>query len=309
LTEEKITDAVNGNRTTAYSIDAVGNRTSKADSVDGTTGYIYDANDRLLTEAEGSEITSYGYDNNGNTKTKTKGTEITLYSWSDRGRLVGVQNPNGDVISYQYNEDGIRVSSTINGVKTSYLLDANRDYAQVLDEYTSAGVQVSYVYGHDLINQGRNGVKSFYLYDGLGSTKALTDGNGVVSDRYIYDAYGNLIASSGNTENGYRFTGEQFDKNVGQYYLRDRYYGTDIGRFTRSDKWEGSFNDPLSLNKYLYTHSNPVNRMDPSGFIATSGEANLAFILIAILAATGVITYAASKTREDNLMQHLKKWW
>ncbi len=265
LTEEKITDATNGNRVTSYSMDAVGNRTSKADSVDGTTGYVYDANDRLMTETKGSEVTSYIYDSNGNTESKTKGTDITLYDWDDRGRLVAVQNPNSDAVSYEYNENGNRVSSTINGVKTSYLLDSNRDYAQVLQEYTNSGVQVSYVYGHDLISQSRNGTKSFYLYDGLGSTKALSDNNGVVTDRYIYDAYGNILSSSGSTQNSYLYTGEQFDNNVGQYYLRDRYYSQGVGRFTRADKWEGNFNDPLSLNKYLYTHGNPINAIDPSG--------------------------------------------
>nr|NCS37402.1 RHS repeat-associated core domain-containing protein [Microcystis aeruginosa G11-01] len=262
LTEEKITDAVNGNRVTTYSMDAVGNRTSKVDSVDGTTSYVYDNNDRLLTETKGSEVTSYGYDNNGNTKSKTKGTDITLYDWDDRGRLVAVQNPNSDAVSYQYNENGIRVSSTINGVRTSFLLDSNRDYAQVLEEYNSSGVQVAYVYGHDLISQNRNGSKSFYLYDGLGTTKALTDSSGVVTDRYIYDTYGNILSSSGTTLNSYLYTGEQFDKNLGQYYLRDRYYSQGVGRFTRSDKFEGKLTQPLSLNQYLYTNSNPINGCD-----------------------------------------------
>jgi RHS repeat-associated protein len=270
LTEEKITDAVNGNRTTTYSMDAVGNRLSKSDSIDGTTGYIYDNNDRLSSETKGSEVTNYGYDENGNTESKFKGIEITLYDWDDRGRLVAVQNPNSDAVSYEYNENGIRVSSTINGVKTSFLLDANRDYAQVLEEYNSSGVQVSYVYGHDLISQSRSGTKSFYLYDGLGTTKALTDSNGVVTDRYIYDAYGNILSSTRTTLNSYLYTGEQFDKNLGQYYLRDRYYSQGVGRFSRVDTFEGNIYNPLSLNKYLYTHGNPVNGIDPSGMFNLS---------------------------------------
>lgn len=246
-------------------MDAVGNRLSKADSVDGTTSYVYDANDRLLNETNGANVTNYVYDDNGNTKSKTKGTDITLYSWNDQGRLVSVQNPSSDAVSYEYNENGIRVSSTINGVKTSYLLDANRDYAQVLEEYDNSGTQVSYVYGHDLISQSRNGAKSFYLYDGLGSTKALTDASGVVTDRYIYDAYGNVLSSIGTTQNSYLYTGEQFDAGAGQYYLRDRYYNQAVGRFTRSDSFAGSFDSPLSLNKYLYANGNPINFTDPSG--------------------------------------------
>jgi RHS repeat-associated protein len=269
LTEEKITDVTNGNRTTSYVMDKVGNRTSKADSVSGATTYVYDNNDKLLSETTGSQITTYAYDAKGNNISKTKGTEVTLYTWNDQGRLVAVQNPNSDAISYQYNENGIRVNSTINGVKTSFLLDSNRDYAQVLEEYTSTGVQVNYVYGHDLISQSRSGVKSFYIYDGLGTTKALTNSAGLVTDRYLYDAYGNVLSSSGTTQNKYLYTGEQFDSNLGQYYLRDRFYNQAVGRFTRADTFAGNFESPLSLNKYLYANGNSVNAIDPSGYKTT----------------------------------------
>jgi RHS repeat-associated protein len=214
-----------------------------------------------------------------------------LYSWNDRGRLVSVQNPSSDAVSYEYNENGIRVSSTINGVKTSYLLDANRDYAQVLEEYDNSGTQVSYLYGHDLISQNRNGAKSFYLYDGLGSTKALTDASGVVTDRYIYDAYGNVLSSIGTTQNSYLYSGEQFDAGAGQYYLRDRYYNQAVGRFTRSDTWEGNTNNPLSLNKYLYANGNAINNIDPSGLFSISAV-SAANVIIGVLAAIAFPTFS-----------------
>ena len=49
-------------------------------------------------------------------------------------------------------------------------------------------------------------------------------------------------------------------------YLRQRYYDSDVGRFTRRDVYEGDINNPVSLHKYLYGNSNPVNFIDPSGF-------------------------------------------
>jgi RHS repeat-associated protein len=265
LTEEKITDAVNGNRTTTYSMDAVGNRLSKSDSVDGTTTYVYDANNRIISDG----TSTYVYDARGNTISVTKGTDVTLNTWDDRGRLVKVVITSATgtkVLEYQYDENNIRVSQKVDGVETRFLIDSNTNYAQVLEEYNpiNGTVVASYVYGWDLISQDRGG-KSFYLYDGLGSTRALTNSSGVVTDRYIYDAYGNLLNSSGATSNNYRFTGEQFDPNLGDYYLRDRYYGTDIGRFTRADSYQGNTSDPLSLNKYLYANGNAVNGIDPSG--------------------------------------------
>jgi RHS repeat-associated protein len=200
---------------------------------------------------------------------------------------VSVQNPSSDAVTYEYNENSIRVSSTLNGVKTSYLLDANRDYAQVLEEYDSSGIQVAYVHGIDLISQNHSGAKSFYLVDGLGSTRALTDASGVVTDKYIYDAYGNVLSAIGSTQNSYLYTGEQFDSGAGQYYLRDRYYNQAIGRFTRSDKFEGnpfSLTKPISLHKYLYGNSNPVMYYDPKGLSAISlGETSAVFSIIEVL--------------------------
>nr|WP_249071231.1 hypothetical protein [Argonema antarcticum] len=42
------------------------------------------------------------------------------------------------------------------------------------------------------------------------------------------------------------FAGEQFDENLGDYYLRERFYDTDTGRFTRRDTFEGF------LSKFYY---------------------------------------------------------
>jgi RHS repeat-associated protein len=86
-----------------------------------------------------------------------------------------------------------------------------------------------------------------------------------ITDTYTYDAFGNLIASTGSTVNNYRYTGEQWDPDVGLYYLRARYYDTQFGRFWTMDTFEGQNEDPLSLHKFIYCAGNPVNGSDPSG--------------------------------------------
>jgi hypothetical protein len=45
----------------------------------------------------------------------------------------------------------------------------------------------------------------------------------VVTDTYDYDAFGNLIHSTGTTPNNYLFAGEQFDPDLNLYYNRARY--------------------------------------------------------------------------------------
>ncbi|MBE9061400.1 putative Ig domain-containing protein [cf. Phormidesmis sp. LEGE 11477] len=273
LTEENIND---GERTISYVYDNVGNRLTRDDSAEGVSSYTYDGNDRLLTETltkDGVTVDSitYGYDDNGNLTERVKnGTETTAYVWNDDNRLVRAELPNGDVAEYAYDDEGIRISSTVNGETTSFLLDKNRSYAQVLEEFASDELAAYYVYGHDLISQERGDETSFYQVDGLGSTRVLTDELGTVTDTYDYDAFGNLINSSEETNNSYRFAGERFDNETKNYYLRERFYSQENGRFIRRDTFEGYRTRPVTRNHYLYANANPVTYVDPSGFISIS---------------------------------------
>jgi len=116
-----------------------------------------------------------------------------------------------------------------------------------------------------LISQSRSGINSYYHYDGHGSTRSLTNDNEIITDSYNYEAYGNILSKTGTTENNYLYSGEQFDSHLNQYYLRARYYNQNVGRFQNMDTWMGSDGNPLTLNKFNYTESNPVMKIDPSG--------------------------------------------
>jgi RHS repeat-associated protein len=134
---------------------------------------------------------------------------------------------------------------------------------------------VTYTYGDDLLSQERSTTTtpSFFLYDGLGSTRALADDTGNLTDSYDYVAFGELLNESGTTENSYRYTGEQFDNSLDQYYLRARYYNQGVGRFTQMDTWMGNDSDPITLHKYLYGDVDPGNMVDPSGNLSLLGHA------------------------------------
>lgn len=149
-------------------------------------------------------------------------------------------------------------------------MDDNRDYAQVLIEDNGTGT-VSYTYGDDLISQTRGGATSYYHYDGLGSTRSLTDSLGNLTDTYDYGAFGEVLNQTGTMENSYLFAGEQFDSTLNQYYLRARYYDPSQGRFTQQDTWMGDNYDPVTLHKYLYAHADPGNMVDPTGNFSMGG--------------------------------------
>jgi RHS repeat-associated protein len=97
------------------------------------------------------------------------------------------------------------------------------------------------------------------------SASPLGDASAAVTDTYDYDAYGNLIHSTGTTPNNYLFASEQFDPDLGLYYNRARYLNASTGRFWSMDTKEGNDNRPLSLHKYLYASADPVGQIDPSG--------------------------------------------
>ena len=171
-------------------------------------------------------------------------------------------------MTYVYDGDGNRVSRTVSGVTTNYLVDANNPtgYAQVVDELQSGAVVRSYAYGHALISQRIvGGAASFFQYDGQGSVRQLTDAAAAVTDAYDYDAFGNLLHVSGSTPNEHLYSGEQFDANLGFYNLRARLMNPTTGRFMTMDSFEGVQSDPRSLHKYLYGFANPVTNADPSG--------------------------------------------
>jgi RHS repeat-associated protein len=160
-------------------------------------------------------------------------------------------------------------------------------YAQVTEELVSGAVQREYTYGLQRINENQviSGAwtPSFYGYDGFGSVRQLTNTAGVVTDTYEYDAFGNRVSSTGTTPNNYLYRGEQYDADLGLYYLRARYYNSLTGRFLSRDPLGGKAVDPKTLHKYLYADGDPVNSMDPTGRGVTLETVLLNAQLIAVV--------------------------
>jgi RHS repeat-associated protein len=153
-------------------------------------------------------------------------------------------------------------------------------FAQVVEELQNAAVTRTYTWGLELISEHQtinsSLTTSYYVFDGHGSGRALTNATGAVTDTYDYDAFGNLLHSTGTTPNNYLYSGEQFDPDLGLYYNRARYLNTSTGRFWSMDTDEGFDNDPLSLHKYLYANGEPVGGTDPSGTQDTAEEVTAA---------------------------------
>ena len=269
LTSETITKGKT-KTTYTYAYDNVSNRTLK--NVDGVeTVYTYNELNQLVSE----DSTTYEYDNAGNLVRVVGAGKTALYVYNADNKLVKatVQQGNNVVVeTYTYDYVGNRTSKTTtinNHVEKLYYLNDNSSLTNVLAEYSANDDEICYyTVGADLVSQEVNGKVYTYLYDGHGTVRALANENGKITDTYTYDAFGNLISSTGSTANSYRYCGEQFDSTTGLYYLRARYMNPSVGRFISMDTYQGSNADPISLHKYLYANSNPVTYTDPSGFNA-----------------------------------------
>ena len=123
-----------------------------------------------------------------------------------------------------------------------------------------------------LVPQVRNGGQAaaeyFYVTDRLGSVRQLIDDTGSVVRNYTYSPFGQLLEqgqAGGAPTNPYMFTGQWFDDEIEQYYLRARMYDPNMMRFTARDPVRGKFKNPMTLHKYLYCTNDPTNKIDPSG--------------------------------------------
>ncbi len=252
LTQESIAGAapqqVSG--VLSYGLDAVGNRKTLASTVAGIGAQAasYDNNDRVV---------GISYDANGNLLGASGAANV--YDSQDR-----LKSFNNGAVTMVYDGDGNRVSKTAGGVTTVYLVDEGnpKGLPQVVEEVSGTTAQKTYLYGLARISQTKvaTATVSYYGYDGHGDVRYLTDLTGAVTDTYDYDAFGNVVGTTGGTANVYRYQGEAFDAETGLYYLRARYYDPVAGRFLSVDPKADQGQHP-----YAYAGADPVNGHDPTG--------------------------------------------
>jgi len=202
------------------------------------------------------------------------------YSYDARNRLT-----NAGGLSYAYNAEDVRTQVTGNGTTTTYVTDPHGDLSRVLAR-TKNGQTTRYIYGVGLLYEiDSSGNATYYHFDQVGNTAALTDESQAVTDRFRYSPYGVETYREGDHDTPFRFGGFfgiQTDAN-GLIHMRARYYHPLIRRFVNADPAQAGW------NWYVYANGNPVMFVDPSGEISIVATA---FIGGAIGAFAGGITAA-----------------
>ena len=281
--------------TTEYEYDAGGNITQKRVSGQAAIGYGYDtANKDRLISYNGETIGEY--DAQGN-PWKYRGKTL---SWAKRGELTQFGSS-----YYAYNANGVRTSK--NGIKYFYngqnlIKEEHTDYSLwfFYDERGIAGFTKS---------ANANSVTSsdtsyYYRKNAEGDITHLYSQGGDLLARYEYNAWGEVRVYNRNgsdiTEgsnyaneigriNPIRYRGYYYDEDTKLYYLINRYYDPEVGRFINAD--DIKYLDPETLggiNLFAYCNNNPVMYVDPMG---TSWL--LAFAIVALFLFTPVGGVAA----------------
>lgn len=139
---------------------------------------------------------------------------------------------------------------------------------------------VSYVRGLSLVAAVQDGVRTYYHYNAHGDVVQLTNSSGTVTKNYTYDAFGVEKNAATSDANPFRYCGEQFDSETGNYYLRARYYSPGVGRFTQEDthwnpgnmiygdeprKWNELQGEEDTLNLHAYTYKPEATAVAQAG--------------------------------------------
>ena len=167
---------------------------------------------------------------------------------------------------YTYDAEGNRIKISEGESEIRYLYDTNQSLPKVIKR-TQNGISTIYVYGKELISEKTDDDTSYYHFDYRGSTVALTDKNGKITDKYQYDVYGNSRHTEGESDTPFRYNGSagvMTDAN-NLLYMKSRYYDPEILRFISADILTGDIRNTQSLNRYAYCEGNPVSFTDPFG--------------------------------------------
>ena len=246
-----------------YAYDNAGNITSCTVS-NGANTFVYDQNNRLISY-NGQAVT---YDMDGNMLSATLNGAQMSFVYDSANRLISAgQN------SYTYNVEDVRVRNLCGESETTYAYNTNGRLSQLLVK-TTDGVITKYVYGIGLIGEETSGSFKTYHFDYRGSTAAITDINGNVTDTFEYDTYGNLVSRTGTSAVIFLYNGRDgvvTDEN-GLIYMRARYYSPELRRFINSDIIAGEISNAVTLNRYAYANGNPVSNIDPFGLSAERGQ-------------------------------------
>jgi RHS repeat-associated protein len=256
-----------------YETDAAG-RIKKIDyqtvPIDPTT---LNEPEKVFSYNDASEISTAGfaYDERGRLTASVAPFGDLTYTWDGASRLKTV-----GAVNLEYNGLNDLVSRSQDGTTTLYPRHRGIDTRPAMAEKNADSGEYGryYVWTPDGtllygVNPGDNSTVHYHFDAYTGSTLALTDGDGELSDAYAYSPYGTLLSHTGPNIQPFTFVGRygvvSLDDGSTFYNMKDRFYDAYSGRFISRERMWPDTTNPLNLNPYQYANNNPVSLIDPLG--------------------------------------------
>lgn len=257
--------AFGGNGTFQYAYDALDNlRSAKLPGRKDHT-YYYDASNRLtnVSTSDGSTTIGLSYDSQGNLAVRNG----QQFIFDVGNRLRSAPGPE----NYRYDAQGRRVLAWLQG---SGSILSMYDNSGLLRRQQSErnGIVSEHLYLGTLlvatIETGADGVArpKYHHPDAQGTPVVTTDANGAVSQRSLYDPYGQLLNRP--ITDGIGFTGHVSDSVNSLIYMQQRYYDAGVASFLSTDPVTALTNPVEQFNRYRYANGNPYRFVDPEGMVS-----------------------------------------
>ncbi len=212
-----------------------------------------------------SQLTTagYSYDAQG----RLTASPTNKFAWDADSQLVGI-----DSVKLSYNGLGEVISREEGGKVTRFAYNYALGLAPIVAEMQDTKPLRYYVWtpGGALlyaIDASDGNKVSHYHFDRTGSTLALTDADGKMTDAYAYDPYGKVLMHDGKKTQPFTFVGKWGVRQESPtlYQMRARYYDATMQRFLSPELLWPQIDEPQLLNLYGYAYNNPLKYVDVDG--------------------------------------------
>ena len=254
-----------------YSYNADGQITSMSGSMPlDPSQYLLKAEKRFTVDAA-SQLNSsgYTYDSRG----RATGLPGHSLNWNDAGRLTVLNST-----TFSYNGLNEIITRTQGASTTHFYHNHGMGLNPIVAEEEAGTFSRYYVYTpsgrllYSVDPQNSNAV-AFYHGDQIGSTLALTNGGGTVTDSYAYSPYGELLGHTGSSDQPYTFVGTLGVRQEGELYqMRMRYYDPMTARFLSREPIWPQIGSPELVNPYQYALENPIQYVDTTGLMPDQAD-------------------------------------
>ena len=217
---------------------------------------------------------TYRYDASGNLTNATGGGQAYTLAYDEDNRTISIAWDNGltaKSIANRYDALGRRISRTLDGATTGYVLSLVGGMERTLCDLNPDSTFTYYVHGPDLAyKEAADGTVTYFHADAQANIISLTAANASTVAQYAYTPYGRSLGSTNSlaalSSQPFNFVGSQgvLEELPGLYFMRARYYSVDAGAFLSTDPVKKIGAGWKSV-AYVYAGGNPGRFIDPDG--------------------------------------------